>query len=130
MSIAIGSSASRAAATKALPSTHASSLVNDANWSSSSCARSSSRLSLEPATLRGVKHGLGAVDRPQLAVDVVEVRAHRAGAQRQLVGDLLVDVALGEALEDLELAVGERARLDRARPLRGRVGQVVEDGAQ
>ena len=36
----------------------------------------------------------------------------------ELVGDLLVDHALGEALEDLELAGGERARLDRARALR------------
>jgi hypothetical protein len=33
------------------------------------------------------------------------------------VGDLLVDLALGEALEDLDLAVGERARIDLARAL-------------
>src|SRR4051794_35529962 len=121
MSIAIGRPCSRAALTSAFPSAQASSLVNDVSWSSCSWARSSSRVSrgtparLQPAALGGVQDGLGAVDRAELAVDVVQVRAHRAGAQRQLVGDLLVDEALREALEDLELAVGERARLDRAR---------------
>ena len=33
---------------------------------------------LEPAVLGGVEHGLRAVDRAELAVDVVQVRAHRA----------------------------------------------------
>ena len=78
-SIAIGSSASRAAATSAVPSAQASSLVNSTNWSSSSWARSSSRLSLEPAALGRDQDGLGAVDGAELAVDVVQVRAHRAG---------------------------------------------------
>ena len=49
----------------------------------------------------------------------------------ELVRDLLVDHALGEALEDLELA---RRRAGTARPRAGgrvrRVGQVVEDRAQ
>src|SRR5215218_10542727 len=125
MSIASGRRCSRAALTSALPSAQASSLLNDVSCSSSSCARSSSRVSratparLQPAALGGVQHGLGAVDRAELAVDVVEVRAHRAGGERELVGDLLVDVALGEALEHLQLARRERARLDRARALLG-----------
>src|SRR4051794_17455336 len=85
---------------------------------------------LEPAALGGVQHGLGAVDRAELAVDVVQVRAHRAGGERELVRDLFVDEALGEALQHFELAVGERARLDRARALRGRVWKVVEHRAQ
>jgi hypothetical protein len=38
--------------------------------------------------------------------------------------------ALGEALEDLELAARERARLDRPRALLRGVRQVVEDRAQ
>src|SRR5215207_4862466 len=85
---------------------------------------------LEPAALGGVEHGLGAVDRSQLAVDVVQVRAYRAGGERELVRDLLVDQAQREALEDLELARGERARLDRARPGVARIREVVEDGPQ
>src|SRR5215207_4154208 len=85
---------------------------------------------LEPAALGSVEHGLRAVDRAELAVDVVEVRADRAGGERQLERDLLVDHALGQALEHLELTRGERARLDRARAVLARVRQVVEDGAQ
>src|SRR3954451_9097305 len=136
MSMAIGRPCSRAALTSALPSAQASSLLNDVSWSSSSWARSSSRVSratparLQPAALGGVEHGLGAVDRAELAVDVVQVRAHRAGGERQLVGDLLVDHALGQALEDLDLAAGERAGLDRPRALLRGVGQVIEDRAQ
>src|SRR3954468_16348297 len=136
MSIATGRPCSRAPLTSALPSAQASSLLNDVNWSSCSWASSSSRVSratparLQPAALGGVEHGLGAVDRAELAVDVVEVRAHGAGAQRQLVGDLLVDVALGVALEDLELAIRQRTRLDRARALRGRVRKVIEHAAE
>ena len=52
------------------------------------------------------------------------------GVDHALVGDLLVHHALGEALEDLELATGERARLDRPRALLRRVGKVVEHRAQ
>src|SRR5215207_5823950 len=72
---------------------------------------------LEPAALGGVEHGLSAVDRAELAVDVVQVRTHRARRERELESDLLVDHALGETLEDLELAAGQRARLDRARAI-------------
>src|SRR5207237_972747 len=59
---------------------------------------------LQPAALGGDQHGLGAVDGTELAVDVVQVRAHRARGERELVGDLLVDLALGEPLQDAELA--------------------------
>src|SRR4029077_11164462 len=85
---------------------------------------------LQPAALGRDEDGLGAIDGAELAVDVVQVRAHRARRERQLVGDLLVDVALGEALEDLELARRERARVDLARAADGRVRQVVHDAAQ
>src|SRR6266536_4421256 len=61
-------------------------------------ARAAARGESEPAALGGDEDGLGAVDRAELAVDVVQVRADRAGGQRQLVRDLLVDHALGEAL--------------------------------
>ena len=71
---------------------------------------------LQPAALGGVQDGLRAVDGAELAVDVVQVRAHRAGGERELVRDLLVDHALGEALEDLELA---RRRAGTARPRAG-----------
>src|SRR4051812_6304526 len=66
--------------------------------------RDAPRSGLQPAALGGDEDGLGAVDRAELAVDVVQVRAHGARRERELVGDLLVDAALGEALEDLELA--------------------------
>src|SRR5450631_1108743 len=42
---------------------------------------------LQPAALGGHQHGLGAIDRAELSVDVVKVRAHGARGQRQLVGD-------------------------------------------
>src|SRR3954451_18682329 len=70
---------------------------------------------LEPAALGGHKDGLGAVDGSELAVDVVQVGAHGAGREGELVGDLLVDLALGQALEHLDLAGRERARVDLAR---------------
>lgn len=38
----------------------------------------------EPAALGGDQDRLGAVDRPELAVDVVQVGAHGAGRERQL----------------------------------------------
>src|SRR4051794_41616432 len=85
---------------------------------------------LQPAALGRDEDGLGAVDRAELAVDVVQVRADRARRERQLVGDLLVDLALGEALEHLDLAGGERARVDLARAADRRVRQVVHHAAQ
>src|SRR3954469_18063955 len=85
---------------------------------------------LEPAALGRDEDGLGAVDRAELAVDVVQVRADRARRERQLVRDLLVDLALGEALEHLDLARRERARVDLARAADRRVRQVVHHAAQ
>src|SRR5919201_119656 len=85
---------------------------------------------LKPAALGRDEDRLGAVDRTQLAVDVVKVGADRARRELQLVGDLLVDLALGEALEHLDLAARERARIDLARAAADRVGQVIHDGAQ
>lgn len=38
----------------------------------------------EPAALGGDEDGLGAIDRPQLAVDVVEVGTDRAGREREV----------------------------------------------
>src|SRR5690348_10630349 len=92
--------------------------------------RAAARRGLQPAALGRDEDGLGAVDRAELAVDVVQMRADGARRQRQLVRDLLVDLALGQALEDLELARGERARVDLARAADRRVRQVVHDAAQ
>src|SRR2546429_3823299 len=72
---------------------------------------------LQPAALGGDQHGLGAVHRAELAVDVVQVGAHGAGGERELVRDLLVDLAFGEPLQDAQLAVGERAWIDVAAAL-------------
>src|SRR3954452_24438986 len=93
-------------------------------------AGATGRAGLQPAALGSDEAGLGAVDRAELAVDVVQVRADRARRERQLVGDLLVDLALGEALEHLDLARGERARVDLARAADRRVGQVVHHAAK
>src|SRR3954454_22313639 len=85
---------------------------------------------LQPAALGRDQDGLSAVNRAELAVDVVQVRADRARRERKLVRDLLVDLALGEALEHLDLARGQRARVDLARAADRRVRQVVHDAAQ
>src|SRR4051794_35306454 len=53
------------------------------------------RLALKPAALGGVQDGLGAIDGAELAVDVVKMGADRAGGERELERDLLVDHALG-----------------------------------
>src|SRR5580692_219229 len=50
---------------------------------------------LKPAALGGDQHCLCTIDGAELAVDVVEVGADGARGERQLVGDLLVDLALG-----------------------------------
>ena len=57
------------------------------------------------------EHGLGAVDGADLAVDVVQVGADRRDRELHFAGDLLVDHALGEVAEDVELAGRERAGL-------------------
>src|SRR3954447_7489033 len=59
---------------------------------------------LEPAALGGVQDGLRAIDGAELAVDVVKMGADGAGGERELERDLLVDHALGKALEDVQLA--------------------------
>ena len=46
----------------------------------------------EPAAVAGDQHGLSAVDRADLAIDVVQVRADGAHRKRQLLRDLLVDL--------------------------------------
>src|SRR6266516_5908959 len=53
---------------------------------------------LDPAAVARDQNRLGAVDGADLAVDVVQVGSDRAHRQRQVVGDLLVDLALGEAV--------------------------------
>jgi hypothetical protein len=50
---------------------------------------------LQPAALCCDQDRLRAVDGAELAVDVVQVGAYGAGGERQLVSDLLVDLALG-----------------------------------
>src|SRR5688572_5997149 len=84
---------------------------------------------LEPAALGGNKDGLGAVDCTELAVRVVEVRAHRARREAELESDLLVDLALREALEHLDLSVRERARLDLPGRSAAGVGKLVHHAA-
>src|ERR1700692_2160930 len=80
---------------------------------------------LQPAALGRDQHRLRAIDGAELAVDVVQVRAHGARRQRQLVGDLLVDLAFGEALQHAELAAGQRARVDVPLALAGGARQFV-----
>ncbi len=50
-------------------------------WLWSRARAKARRRRLDPAALGGDQHGLGAVDRPQLAVDVVEVGADGAGGE-------------------------------------------------
>src|SRR2546429_3379026 len=80
---------------------------------------------LQPAALGGDQHGLGAVDGAELAVDVVQVGAHGARRERELVRDLLVDLAFGESLQHPQLAARERARTDVAPALDGGAGKLV-----
>src|SRR5271165_2925243 len=74
---------------------------------------------LQPAALGRDQHGLGAIDRAELAVDVVQVRAHCARREGELVSDLLVDLALGESLQHAELTPRQRAWIDVALALAG-----------
>src|ERR1700677_2047947 len=84
----------------------------------------------EPAALGGDQHRLGSINRTELAIDVVQVRAHGARGQRELVGDLLVDLALGEPLQHAELTPGQRTGVDVTLALAGRARQFVHDSAQ
>src|SRR5882757_5557748 len=101
-----------------------------APWTGETLPRCGGAPALQPAALGGHEDGLRAVDRAELAVDVVQVRADRARRQRELVGDLLVDLALGEALEHLALARRERARVDLTGAADRRVRQVVHHRAK
>ena len=85
---------------------------------------------LNPAALGGHQDGLGAIHRAELRVSVVQVGAHRARGELELVGDLLVDLALGKPLEHLDLAGRERARVDVALRRTGALRQLVHDRAQ
>ena len=93
-------------------------------------ARAAQRDRLDPAALGGDQDRLGAVDRAELRVRVVEVRAHRARGELELVRDLLVDLALGEPLQHLDLAGRERARVDVALGVAGALRKLVHHRAQ
>src|SRR4051812_36602506 len=85
---------------------------------------------LQPAALPGDQYGLRAVDGAELAVDVVEVRAHGARREPELERDLLVDLALRQALEHVQLARRQRTRSRRAPVVRGRTGKLEQHLAQ
>src|SRR4051812_44570563 len=85
---------------------------------------------LNPAALGGDQYGLGAVDRAELGIRVVQVGADRARGEVELVGDLLVDLALGQALEHLDLSRGERAGVDVPLLLAVALRQLVHHGAE
>src|SRR2546423_5727940 len=85
---------------------------------------------LEPAALRGEQHCLRAVDRAELRVRVVQVRAHRARREGELERDLLVDLALGEPAQHLDLARRQRAWVDVAALAFATVGELVHDRAK
>src|SRR5262249_3483987 len=87
-------------------------------------------LRLQPAALGRDQDGLRPIDSAELAGDVVQGRAGRARGELELVPDLLVDLSLGEALEDLDLAPGQRARIDLTRAPGARERQVVHDRAK
>src|SRR5258708_34613928 len=84
----------------------------------------------QPAALGGNQHGLGAVHRAELAVDVVQVGPDGARGEGQLVRDLLVDLALGQPLEHAELPARERASVDVALALDEVVGKFVHHPAK
>ena len=73
---------------------------------------------------------LRAVDDVERLEDRRDVRLHRLFGELQLIGDDLVGLALAEALQHLDLALGERHAAGAARaaePLLPRVADVVED---
>src|SRR5262249_28590379 len=66
--------------------------------------------SLDPALLGRHEDRLCAVQGAQLPVHVVQVAPDGARREIELGGDLLVDLALGETPEDVQLSRGERTR--------------------
>ena len=85
---------------------------------------------LDPAALGGDQDRLCAVNRAELRVRVVEVRANRARGELELVRDLLVDLALCQTLQHLDLAVRERARVHVALGVAGALRELVHDRAK
>src|SRR4029078_5737871 len=83
---------------------------------------------LDPALAHRVYDGLGPVIDCQLAQDRAHVVLDGLLADRQGVGDLLVGHALGDVVEDLDLARRER-REDRLRLLAvdGQLAELLED---
>src|SRR3982751_2315446 len=86
--------------------------------------------SSDPASIPGRQNGLGTVDGADLAVDVVEVGADGRDREVHFAGDLLVDHALGEVAENVQLAAGERAGLADPGGVLGRQRQLVEEIAE
>src|SRR6476660_3260725 len=82
----------------------------------------------DPALAHGIDHGLGPVVHGQLAEDRAHVVLDGLLADRERVGDLLVGHALGDVVEDLDLARGQR-REDRLRllPVDGQLAELLED---
>src|SRR5918999_5900581 len=70
----------------------------DAAFAIRTAGRMPDRCCLDPAALGGDQDGLRPVHRAELGVGVVEMRADRARREVELVRDLLVDLALGQAL--------------------------------
>ena len=62
----------------------------------------------DPAFAAGDEDGLRAIGGAELRVDVVQVAAHRARGDAEVVRDLLVDLRRGEALQHLALLVRQR----------------------
>lgn len=63
-----------------------------------------------PALPQSVERSLRAAGEVQLAEDVADVRAHRGLTDDQRLRNLLVALALGDDLQDLELPRGQRLR--------------------
>src|SRR5512132_1363722 len=84
---------------------------------------------LDPALLGRHEHCLRAVQGAQLAVNVVQVAADGARGEVELRGDLLVDLALRETPEDVQLSRGERTRAGCPATCPLALGKLVEDMA-
>src|SRR6266508_59681 len=84
----------------------------------------------DPALTHRVDDGLGPVIDGQLAEDRAHVVLDGLLADRQGVGDLLVGHALGDVVEDLHLARGERGEDGRGLlPIDGQLAEFLEDPA-
>src|SRR4051795_4551191 len=82
----------------------------------------------DPALTHGVDHGLGPVVHGQLAKDRAHVVLDGLLADGQRVGDLLVGHALGDVVEDLDLARGQRREYRSGiLPVDGQLAELLED---